>query len=468
MKHILKTLMAGSALLLVASPGIANVKTGVDAWERGDFAAAIKEWRPLAIKGDADAQFNLAQAYRFGRGVPLDMHQAEEWYRKAAMQGHFQAEDNLGLIMFQNGNTQAAMPIIERSANRGEPRAEYVYGTALFNGELVQQNWPRAYAYMTRASAAGLSSASAALAQMDQHIPLEQRQQGLTIARQLETQAGQAKFAQNMPVSGTVRQAPPQMQRPTMAPRVASNDEQPSWGGSQSDVVPPQQVAIPNRPDMSSAPRQPARGQAFPPYRGALPSPRASSRPQPQPQPNEDNMDQPSSVQGGSVQGGNTGYPPVPYPQSGQGYPNSSYPSDTYPQQTYPQQPAYPQQTYPSDTYPPVQAAPRPMPARPVQVRRPVAPTQQVVRKPAAPVPSATSAGGWRIQLGAFSTPGSADTLWKSLRGRVPGLSGKQPYLVKVGAITRLQAGSYASRDAANSACAAVRSSGNSCLVTSR
>jgi uncharacterized protein len=480
MKRILKTLIASSTLLLVASPTLANVKTGVDAWERGDFSAAVKEWRPLAIKGDADAQFNLAQAYRFGRGVPLDMRQAEEWYRKAATQGHFQAEDNLGLIMFQNGNTQAAMPIIERSANRGEPRAEYVYGTALFNGELVQQNWPRAYAYMTRASASGLSSASAALAQMDQHIPLEQRQQGLTISRQLEAQAGRAKFAQNAPASGISRPAPPPMQQPRQAPQIASNDGQPSWGGPPASVTPAPVVI----PQQRSTQQQPSRGQAFPNNRGALPSPRASSRPMPKPQSGEDMMDQP-----GDVQGGNAGYPAQPYPQSqpypqpqsypqqAQGVPNSGYPSDTYPQQTYPQQtypqqtypsqsyPAqtYPSQTYPTDTYPRVQAAPRPLPTR-----RPVAPAPQMVRKPVAPTPSATTAGAWRVQLGAFSTPGAADTLWKSLRGRVPALGGKQPYLVKSGAITRLQAGSYASRSAAESACSAVRATGNGCMVTGR
>ena len=33
-------------------------------------------WRPLAAKGDADALFNLAQAYRLGRGVPEERHES--------------------------------------------------------------------------------------------------------------------------------------------------------------------------------------------------------------------------------------------------------------------------------------------------------------------------------------------------------------------------------------------------------
>ena len=62
-------LMLAGTVLAVAAPALADVKAGVDAWARGDYAAAVKEWRGPATAGDADAQFNLAQAYRLGRGV---------------------------------------------------------------------------------------------------------------------------------------------------------------------------------------------------------------------------------------------------------------------------------------------------------------------------------------------------------------------------------------------------------------
>jgi cell division septation protein DedD len=184
----------GVALLGLATPALADVKDGVDAWQRGDYAAAIKEWRPAAIAGDADAQFNLAQAYKLGRGVPADLKQAESWYQKAAAKGHVQAEDNYGLILFQNGSRKDAMPWIQKSASRGEPRAQYVLGTALFNGDLIGKDWVRAYALMTRASSAGLPQASATLAQMDQYIPLDQRQKGTALSRELEAQAMKPKM----------------------------------------------------------------------------------------------------------------------------------------------------------------------------------------------------------------------------------------------------------------------------------
>lgn len=194
MHKILAAAFCAAAAIALPFPALADVKAGVEAWERGDYPKAVTEWRPLAITGDADAQFNLGQAYRFGRGVPADMKQAEDWYRKAAAQGHFQAEDNLGLIMFQNGDRQGAMPLIRRSADRGDPRAQYVLGTALFNGDIVQRDWVTAYALMTRASTTGLSRASESLAQMDKFIPLEQRQQGLALARDLEAKAGKPQM----------------------------------------------------------------------------------------------------------------------------------------------------------------------------------------------------------------------------------------------------------------------------------
>ncbi len=109
-----------ASALALALPAHADVKDGVDAWQAGDFAKAVAEWRPLALAGDADAQFNLGQAYKLGRGVPVDLVQAESWYRRAAKQGHLQAEDNLGLVIFTAGRQKEAMTYIIRSAERGE------------------------------------------------------------------------------------------------------------------------------------------------------------------------------------------------------------------------------------------------------------------------------------------------------------------------------------------------------------
>ena len=140
---------------LLAMPGmaLADVNAGVAAWEQGDYAAAVAQWREPAAQGDADAQFNMGQAYRLGRGVEQNTRQAEVYYAKAAAQGHLKAADNLGLLLFQGGRQQEAMPYVLDAASRGDPRAQYLLGIAHFNGDLVARDWVRAYALITLANA---------------------------------------------------------------------------------------------------------------------------------------------------------------------------------------------------------------------------------------------------------------------------------------------------------------------------
>lgn len=214
----------GLAMLMVAQaapqatrPMQAEVKAGVDAWQRGDFGRAVETWRKPAIAGDADAQFNLGQAYKLGRGVQIDLKQAEDWYRRAAAQGHAQAQDNYALILYQNGRKQEAMPLLATSAQRGEPRAQYVYGTELFNGELAPKDWPRAYAMMTRASAAGVPRASESLAQMDRFIPAAERQKGMMLAREMDAGRG-TTLASAPPPTPAKPAKPPRAETPASRP----------------------------------------------------------------------------------------------------------------------------------------------------------------------------------------------------------------------------------------------------------
>jgi uncharacterized protein len=371
-----KFLIALAFTSLISSPALADVKAGVEAWTKGDFPTAVAEWRPLAIKGDADAQFNLGQAYKLGRGVPADLKQAEEWYRLAALQGHVQAEDNFGLVMFQNGNRQQAMQWIEKSANRGEPRAQYILGTALFNGDLVAKDWVRAYALMTRSSASGLAPASTSLAQMDRYIPTDQRQKGLAMARELELGASRTAAASAAPQTGprpiTPRTLPTTAVRPVDLP--------PSQGPGASYPAPVNQ------------------------------------------------------------------YPPV-----------TQTPPPVYNPPVYAPPPAV--------YRPPVYTPPAPRPPAPRVAQQPdpveLPPVYQSARPSAAP-----SAGrrGWRIQLGAFSQDARARALYDDMLGRVSELSNYQPYLVKAGAVTRLQLGPIASQAAADRLCGTIKARGGTCV----
>lgn len=189
--------IAAAACAGMAAPALADVKAGVDAWSRGDYTGAVKEWQGPADKGDSDALFNLGQAYKLGRGVKPDLAKAEDLFSRAAQRGHPQAADNYGLLLFQRGEHARAMPYISAAAERGDARAQYLLGIAHFNGDTVAKDWVRAYALVSLAQQAGLSQATAALAQMDQYIPIEQRQQSVSLASQLASEA-QAVRARQM------------------------------------------------------------------------------------------------------------------------------------------------------------------------------------------------------------------------------------------------------------------------------
>ncbi len=227
--------LAAFGALLVATPALADVKAGVDAWSAGNYAAAIQQWKPLADKGDADAQFNLAQAYKLGRGVPVDLDKAEALYGKAAAQGHVQASDTYGLMLFQRGERQKAMPYILNSAARGDARAEYLLGVAHFNGDIVEKDWVRAYALVSLAQRAGLPQAAGALSQMDAHIPLEDRQKSVALAAQLSAQADANRASQTAGAElGSGKVAPPPPLSPP--PRLAVAPDSPARAGADYTV----------------------------------------------------------------------------------------------------------------------------------------------------------------------------------------------------------------------------------------
>jgi TPR repeat protein len=359
----------GAALLLLAfagAPALADVKAGVDAWSRGDYAAAVREWEGPAAAGDPDAMFNLAQAYRLGRGVVANLARAEALYAKAAAAGHVQAADTYGLMLFQGGRREQALPYIRDAARRGDPRSQYLLGLAHFNGDLVEKDWIRAYALLTLASGAGLQQAVTAIAEMDRHIPLEQRQQAAALAVQLRNEADAARA------------------RELAAAELGGRADTPAAAPT-SGRVPRPIATVAVSPSIAAA------------RAAVLEASRATGTESP-------------AEAGASF-----------------ARPNR-----------------------------PVVAAATPVPGA-TSTRRPA---------PAvAATPSPPASGPWRVQLGAFSVASNAEQLWSRLRGRSE-LAGRQRLMIRAGPVTKLQAGGYASRAAADAACRSLKQSGHDCLVT--
>lgn len=82
---------------VAAAPSIsADFAAGLEAYDAGDYATALEEWRPLAEAGDVEAQLALAGLFSDGVGVPADHAEAVRWYRMAAEQGDAVGQLNLG------------------------------------------------------------------------------------------------------------------------------------------------------------------------------------------------------------------------------------------------------------------------------------------------------------------------------------------------------------------------------------
>ena len=94
---ILATLL--SLLIPVQSWG-GDFQKGLDAYNSGDYATTLKEWTPLAEKGDSMAQANLALMYYNGHGVAQDYKTAVKWYTLSAEQGEASAQSRLGYMYF--------------------------------------------------------------------------------------------------------------------------------------------------------------------------------------------------------------------------------------------------------------------------------------------------------------------------------------------------------------------------------
>lgn len=79
--------LAGLLWLVLTSISFADSKAGIEAYKRGDYETAFKEWRVGAEEGKAYDQYNLAALYAMGQGVPQDYVEAYVWLNRAAAQG---------------------------------------------------------------------------------------------------------------------------------------------------------------------------------------------------------------------------------------------------------------------------------------------------------------------------------------------------------------------------------------------
>jgi hypothetical protein len=147
-----------ASLMLVAIGGAATagpMEDAVAAYQRGDYATALRLWHPLAEQGDADAQFHLGVMYESGQGVLRSEAEAIKWYRKAAEQDDAVAQFNLG-VMYAKGvspNHVEAALWYRCAADHGLAGAQFNLGMMYVEGQGVSRDYVQAHMWLNLAAA---------------------------------------------------------------------------------------------------------------------------------------------------------------------------------------------------------------------------------------------------------------------------------------------------------------------------
>jgi TPR repeat protein len=194
--------LAVTVLAGLGTPALADLKAGQAAFDRHDYATALAELLPSAEQGDtsaqfqvgwiyldtnlqnynkaikwlqlaadkghANAQFDIALTYHFGRGRTVDIKQAAHWYLLAAEQGIAEAQLNVGML-YDDGNgvtqdfAEAAkwyrLAATNKYAEHGHAVAQYNLGALYYKGLGVPQNLTEAAKWFQLAADRGYAEA---------------------------------------------------------------------------------------------------------------------------------------------------------------------------------------------------------------------------------------------------------------------------------------------------------------------
>jgi hypothetical protein len=188
MRSLLLSCLLLSCLLFSPPVLAADLDKGIRAYDAGNYAAALAEFRPLAKRGDAAAQNNLGVMFHLGKGVAQDHSLAFKWYNLAANQGYDMAQHNLGMLyVYGLGVPQdyvEALRWYRRAAMQGHAAGQYDLGVMYANGEGVPQDDVRAHMWGNLARAKGVENADALIKELETHMSHQQVATAQAMARQ--------------------------------------------------------------------------------------------------------------------------------------------------------------------------------------------------------------------------------------------------------------------------------------------
>ena len=186
-----------SVLLMLPVIAMAEVPIVFSDVSAGVFRFQIK----LAEQGNAEAQYKVGEMYETGKGSTKDLTQAQDWYEKAAKQGHKKAEYRLLLLdISKNGLTDTSknqLNILRSEANSGSPDAQYFLGKMYASGVGVPKSLEDAQTWLKKAAFNGVTEAETEAIAVDEELARMQEREAKRKAETAE-EARKQREAQDL------------------------------------------------------------------------------------------------------------------------------------------------------------------------------------------------------------------------------------------------------------------------------
>ena len=174
-------ILAILGVLYIAQTQELDYDAGIEVYKRGHYETAMYEFEPRAMRGEPTAQLYVGLMHAHGQGVKKDLHQAIEWYKKAARQDEVNSQYHLAQTLWYiaylgkdlhlyypqtitdrlriNNLFQQAKHWYEKAARQELAEAQYRLGEMYWNGEGVEANRDSAKYWYEKAARQGFDKA---------------------------------------------------------------------------------------------------------------------------------------------------------------------------------------------------------------------------------------------------------------------------------------------------------------------
>ncbi len=127
------------ALILTPAVSLADYESGIAAYEAENYDEAFQILKPLADNGDSEAQYQIAEMYKYGEGTAESIDEAIVWYKKSAEQLNSSALFDLGWMHKAGRLVATDLPYAYMWFSLGLPDDDGSFATLIddLNGEMT-------------------------------------------------------------------------------------------------------------------------------------------------------------------------------------------------------------------------------------------------------------------------------------------------------------------------------------------